>query len=104
MKLSDLKSLPVFQTATLASVCRDPDTYSYLQSCIHRFYSGDYGMVGDGDAELNNADLAAGTGHVIGRYEAKHKLTDDIYIESHFCEDSPGIDFNYTMVSYTWER
>ena len=104
MTLSDLKAIPLFQTAAVAAACKDPDTYGYVQSCAHRFYNGDYGMVGDGDAELNNADLAAGTGHVIGRYEAKHKLAEDVYIESHFCEDMPGTDYNNTVVCYVSER
>ena len=105
MTLNELKDLPLLQTRSIAnSYGGDPETFRYIVKCLGRFYEGDYGEVPTEDAEANNYDLASGEGHVLARYEAKHGLSDDIYIEAHFSDSTPGIDANNVMIMYVFER
>ena len=104
MTLSQLQKLPLYMTSSVAATMTDADTNAYILECIEAFFSGYYGSVPAEDVELNNADLSAGEGHVLARYEAKHKLTSDIYIESHFTPRYKGNDYNNTVVCYCSER
>lgn len=107
MTLEDLKRISVFQTRTIAEVCkRSPETHAYIVECLQRFYKGDYGEIGQEDTAANNSDLLEGCGHVLARYKAKHALESDIYIESHFDAevDNTEIDYNNTMICYVNER
>jgi len=107
MTLEDLKKISVFQTRTIAEVCkRSPETHAYIVECLQRFYKGDYGEIGTYDTAANNGDLFHGFGHVLARYKAKHALESDIYIESHFDAevDNTEIDYNNTMICYVNER
>lgn len=105
MTLEDLKAIDLFQTRSIAEACKaNPETLQYIIACLDRFFSGDYGEVDAEDTEYNNADLAAGEGHILARYEAKYNLESDIYIEAHFSKDIPGIDANNTMIMYCNER
>lgn len=104
MTLAQLQKLPLFATASISAAMRDMDTNTYIMICLSRFYSGNYGAVPPEDVELNNADLRAGEGHVLARYEAKHELTSDIYIESHFSKHHRGPDYNSTVICYVSER
>lgn len=107
MTLEDLKRISVFQTRTIAEVCkRSPETHAYIVECLQRFYNGDYGEIGIEDTVANNSDLFHGFGHVLARYKAKHALESDIYIESHFDAefDNTEIDYNNTMIMYCNER
>lgn len=107
MTLEDLKRISVFQTRTIAEVCkRSPETHLYIVECLQRFYKGDYGEIGKEDTAANNSDLLEGYGHVLARYKARHALESDIYIESHFDAevDNTEIDYNNTMICYVNER
>ena len=104
MTLSDLQKLPFYMTSSINTAMKDPETHAYIMMCLFRYYSGDYGEVPPEDTQMNNADLRAGEGHVLARYEAKHKLTSDIYIESHFTPRYKGNDYNNTVVCYCSER
>lgn len=107
MTLEDLKRISVFQTRTIAEICkRSPETHAYIVECLQRFYKGDYGEIGQEDTAANNSDLSYGCGHVLARYKAKHALESDIYIESHFDAevDNTEIDYNNTMICYVNER
>ena len=105
MVLSDLKLLPCMQTRTIGAAAADPKTHNYIVDCLHRFYKGDYGEICADDTAANNADLAAGEGHILARYKQAEKLTGDIYIEAMIYEPEKGnIDYNYIMVMYPDER
>ena len=76
-----------------------------IVDCLQRFYSGDYGEVCADDTAANNADLAAGEGHILARYKQAHKLTGDFYIEAMIYEPMLNdINYNYIMVMYPDER
>lgn len=106
MTLEDLKKIPLLQTALIAETAgADPETLNYIIECLNRFYSGDYGEICAEDTEANNADLRAGYGHILARYEQKHSLTDDIYIEAHFDKDNLNdIDYTNVLIMYPDER
>lgn len=103
--MMNLRTIQTFQTRTVAGACQDPRTRLYITRCLSRFYRGDYGEIPQEDADLNNADLKAGEGHVLARYKASHNLDRDIYIESCFSQSNPDVlDCNYTMIMYCDER
>lgn len=106
MILDDLKKIKVFQTRTIAEACKDVQTLAYVSDCLSRFYKGDYGEICAEDTGYNNTELDEGFGHVLARYKAKHGLTEDIYIDSHFSADMPlsELDYNNTMIMYCSER
>lgn len=106
MTMDDLKKISVFQTRTIAEACKDVQTFAYVSDCLSRFYQGDYGEICDEDTGYNNTELDEGFGHVLARYKAKHSLTEDIYIDSHFSADMPlsELDYNNTMIMYCSER
>lgn len=105
MTLEDLKKQDLLQTRSIAEACKDsPETLEYIISCLARFFSGDYGEIGEEDTAYNNQDLKEGEGHILARYKARHALESDIYIEAHFSESIPGIDANNTMIMYCNER
>lgn len=100
------EKIKVFQTRTIAEACKDVQTLAYVSDCLSRFYQGDYGEICDEDTAANNTELDEGFGHVLARYKAKHSLTEDIYIDSHFSADMPlsELDYNNTMIMYCSER
>lgn len=105
MTLQDVQKQDLLQTRAIADACADsPATLQYVITCLHRFFAGDYGAIRDEDTKRNNAELAAGYGHILARYKARYNLEDDIYIEAMFDKDTPGIDSNYTMVMFCGER
>ena len=103
MTLKDVQQLPVFQTSAVSFAGQDPETHNYIVDCLLDLYGGNYGEVGAEDTASNNADLAAGSGHILARYKQRHKLTNDIYINADFCADMPGEDSNHIMVMYVDE-
>ena len=105
MTLSDIKTLPLLQTRTIAQAAEDPDTHAYIVECLLRFLNGDYGLICAEDTDANNADLAAGCGHILAKYAGKYELTGDIYIEAHFdSEHMADIDYSQIMIMYPAER
>lgn len=105
MTLEQLKTIPLLQTRTIAEACKDPNTLDYILECLARFYAGDYGEICEDDTNANNYDLSEGYGHVLARYKAKHSLTGDFYIESHFDKDHlTNIDYTQTLIMYPEER
>ena len=77
----------------------------YIIECLNRFWAGDYGLIDAEDTAANNADLAAGDGHILARYEGKHKLEGDFYIEAHFYAPMLNdIDYTNTVIMYPHER
>lgn len=105
MTLEDIKNIPTLQTRGIAEACKDPQTAYYIIECLHRFWAGDYGLIGADDTAANNADLAAGEGHILARYEGKHNLTGDFYIEAHFYEPKLNdLDYTNTLIMYPDER
>ena len=103
MTLKDIQQLPVHQTAAVAFAGKDPETHNYIIDCLLDLYGGDYGMIGPEDTGYNNAELAAGEGHILARYKANHKLTNDIYINAVFSASMPGLDSNNIMIMYVDE-
>ena len=105
MTLEDLKKIPTLQTRSIAEACKDPKTALYIVQCLNRFWAGDYGEICEEDTQYNNADLAAGEGHVLARYKQAEKLTGDIYIEAHFYAPMLNdIDYTNTLIMYPYER
>ena len=105
MTLEDIKKIPTLQTRSIAEACKDPETALYIVECLNRFWAGDYGLICDDDTASNNADLAAGYGHILARYEGKFKLTGDFYIEAHFYEpELNNLDYTNTVIMYPFER
>lgn len=106
MTLEDLKRMPVFQTRGINAAEQDsPETHNYIIDCLFRFYAGDYGEICADDTAANNADLAAGDGHILARYKQKHNLRGDFYIEAHFY--APRLsdpDYTQIMIMYPDER
>lgn len=75
MTLEDLKKQDLLQTRSIAEACKDsPETLEYIISCLARFFSGDYGEIGEEDTAYNNQDLQEGEGHILARYKARHAL------------------------------
>lgn len=105
MTFEDLKRIPLLQTRSIAdAVEQEPETHAYIVQCLNRFYTGDYGEIGQEDTDANNQDLQDGDGHILARYKAAHALKYDIYIEAHFSERMQGIDWNNIMILYVNER
>ena len=105
MTLEDIKQLPILQTRGIAeAVNKEPKTHAYIVECLNRFYSGDYGEIGQEDTDANNLDLQEGEGHILARYKERLALEGDIYIEAHFSESMPGIDGNNIMIMHCIER
>ena len=105
MTLEDLRKIKTFQTRTIAEACRDEETKIYIINCLQRFFTGDYGEIGEEDTEANNNDLVNGCGHILARYKGKYRLENDFYIEAHFDDQEPGnTDFNNIMIMYPSER
>ena len=105
MTLEDLRKLPTLQTATVAEVVkRDESTFFYIIKCLNRFFTGDYGDISEEDTAANNADLKAGSGHILARYGQAYELETDIYIEAHFEEGFEGVDYNNIVIMYPSER
>jgi len=101
MTLDDVKKLPVMQTRGIAADAEQDDgqTHNYIIDCLLRLYAGDYGTVPADDTDANNAELAAGEGRIVARYEKRHALTDDIYIIATFSQELPDvIDANHVMI------
>lgn len=103
MTLNDIQRLPVHQTAAVGFAGEDPETHNYIVDCLLDLFGGNYGMISADDTESNNADMAAGEGHILARYEQKHKLTNDIYINAVFSASTPGLDSNNIMIMYVDE-
>ena len=105
MTFDDLKKIPVLETRSIAHAAEDKETAFYLIECLHRFWAGDYGLIDAEDTAANNQDLESGYGHILARYEGKHKLTGEIYIEAHFDKDNlTDIDYTQTLIMYPEER
>ena len=105
MTLEDIKKQDLLQTRSIAEACKgSQETHAYIIECLNRFFSGDYGEIGEEDTAYNNEDLRGGEGHILARYKARFALESDIYIEAHFSESIPGIDANNTMIMYCNER
>lgn len=101
MTLKSIRKLPVFMTKSIS----EAGANNYLTECLKRFYNGDYGKICEEDTAANNADLAAGCGHILARYEQEGALESDLYIEACFDINEPElIDANYIMIMYPSER
>lgn len=105
MVIEDLRQIPLLITRHVAAAAEDPETKKYIFSCLDRFYTGDYGEICEDDTAANNADLAAGDGHILARYKGAGALEGDIYIESHFYyKKLDDIDYTNTVIMYPQER
>lgn len=101
MTLEDIKTLPVFQTRTIAEAAKDPDTLQYILKCLYDFYAGNYGEIPAEDVEANNNDLKDGEGHILARYKKAGKLDGDIYINAEIYAAEPdNLDGNNVMIMY----
>lgn len=40
MTLGDIRKLGTYQTRSIAEVCKDPETMTYIMECLRRFYGG----------------------------------------------------------------
>ena len=74
----ELASIPTYPTQGTAPALEDPKTREYLAACFNRYFKGDFGDISEEDTAANNADLAAGDGHILARYEGKYKLEGDL--------------------------
>lgn len=106
MTLEDVRKIEVLQTRSIAAAIeKDPATLAYILECLDRFYSGDYGLICEEDTQANNKDLESGYGHILAKYEAKHSLEQNFYIEAHFDKDNlTDIDYTQTLIMYPFER
>ena len=105
MTLQDIEKNDLLQTRSIAEDTKNSiETKQYIYNCIKRFFSGDYGEIPEEDIIYNNADLENGEGHILARYKARYNLKNDIYIESYFSNEMPGIETNHTMIMYCEER
>ena len=103
MTLKDVQKLPVLQTRAVSFAAEDPETHNYIVDCLLDLYGGNYGLINETDAGYNNQELAAGEGHILARFPARYKLTNDIYINAVFSAEMPGIDSNHVMTMYVDE-
>ena len=107
MTLKDLKTISLFQTASINEAIKDDKpTLDYVLRCLSLFYRGNYGSIDIEDTTANNLDLKEGYGHILARYDKAYKLTGDIYIEAHINKDADihDIDYNNIMIMYCDER
>lgn len=103
MVLDDVKNLPVMQTRAISTAQAQDEgqTHNYIVDCVHRLYAGDYGKICEDDTAANNAELDAGEGRIVARYEQRHDMTGDIYIIATFSKSMPdSIDANHIMIMY----
>lgn len=101
MTLDDIKALPVMQTRGIAADSSHDDgaTHDYILRCLFKLFDGDYGKVPQEDTDANNAELAAGEGRIVARYEKRHDLTEDFYIIATFSASMPdSLDANHIMI------
>ena len=104
MKPADLARITIVQTPAIAQATADPDTMQYVQRCLFRCFSGDWGIVPAQDAETNNAELATGEGRILAAYPQQGKLTGKIWIIAYFSESRPeDVNCNYTTILYPEE-
>ena len=103
MTLEQISKNEIVATAGVAGAIRDARTLEYVNDCLKRLFSGDYGMIPAEDAEANAAEIRTGQGRIIGRYEQAHGLKDNILIIAYFSDTYKGIDYNYTTVLYPSE-
>ena len=104
MLIRDLSELELYTSREITQVNEDKETHPYLVECLRRFYTGDFGALEEDDIRANLTELREGEGHVLARYEKKHNLRNDIYVEAIFSESRPGGDFNKCLVMYVDER
>lgn len=102
MTLNDLMNRnPLYITAGAKTAAEDAAAMNYFFQCVGRFYSGDYGAIPPEDIAANNAELAAGEGRILARYEAGPGLKEGIFIIAYFSDKHPeSNDFNYTTICY----
>ena len=104
MLACDLQNNTIVATAKVAEAGKNPETHSYLITCLQLFFSGMYGGIPEEDVLTNEAALKSGEGRILARYEAAEQLENDIYIIAYFSESNPGnIDFNNTTILYVDE-
>lgn len=103
MTLEQISTNELAITAGAGAAIRDENTRKYIFDCLQRFYSVDYGMIPAEDAAANNAEIEAGQGRIIGRYEQAHTLRENILIIAYFSDNNRETDYNYTTVLYPSE-
>lgn len=103
MTFEQIRNHDTVLTAGAAAAIQDDATREYVLACLERFYHGDFGKTPREDVAANIAELNAGTGRIIGRYEKAHALKGDIMIIAYFSDDTRESDFNYTTILYTNE-
>lgn len=74
-------------TAAVAEAMKDPATNNAILEALRLFSANEWGKVPAEDKEANNADLAAGTGRILARYETPKG---DIYIICYPGTDEPA--------------
>lgn len=98
MKPADLARITIVQTPAIAKATADPETMRYVQTCLSRCFSGDWGSVPAEDAALNDEEIEAGEGRILAAYPQHGKLTGKIWIIAYFSASFPD-DVNYNNVT-----
>lgn len=102
MTLEEVRRKNSIGIAGAAKVAAEKDRpLHYIFQCLARFYRGDYGVIPPEDIAANNAELAAGEGRIIGKYQAAEGLKEDIFIIAYFSDQHVETDYNYTTILYT---
>lgn len=103
MTLNDIMNRnPLYIAGGATAAAEIPAARDYILQCVRRFYSGDYGAIPPEDIAENNAELAAGEGRILARYEAGQGLKENIFVIAYFSERHPeSDDYNYTSICYT---
>ena len=74
--------------------------HNYIIECIVRCYQHDYGMMPPEDVKANEAEIEAGEGRIVARYEAGPGMSEDMYVIVYFSDSHPETDYNYTTACY----
>ena len=90
-------------TSIYAHMQKYLETRKYISESLTRFYAGDYGAIPPEDVEANNAELEAGRGRILARYEGYGEMTNDIYIIAYFDVNDDDRACNYTTILYCHE-
>ena len=79
--------MQIVLTAAVAEAMKDKVTENAVLKALRQFSNNEWGKVPQEDKEANNADLRAGTGRILARYETP---AGDIYIISYPGTDTPA--------------
>lgn len=103
--LEDLKKIPITYSEGITEACKDEQTKAYVEECIRKFFSGNYGDVPERTTEINNHYLELGDGYLKAAYSKAYKLEYHIEIEANFYyQNMENREQTYILVMYPTEK